>query len=72
MNLYLLTAKGDVDYDAYNGFVVAASTSLDARKIGEEKAAKYQRSQAFKVVLIGWSTHYAKPRIVLADCHSSG
>ena len=43
MRLYLLTSNHSVDYDEYQGFVIAASDLTEARGLADQGAVRNQK-----------------------------
>lgn len=68
--LYLLTRSDpdDVDYDEYNGFVIAAETENRARLMAQDKEhTKDWIGDGCKVEILSADLWDNQPRIVLSD-----
>lgn len=66
MNIYLLTQKRSLQYDTYDGLVVAAESVKDASTI-EPPMAVYTWSPDFTVKLLGKAVKGIRRGIILSS-----
>jgi hypothetical protein len=76
MKLYLLANLGDVDYDSFDGFVVAASSEEEARSFANERpsdeGAIWQNEEKSSCSLIASSVAEGVAKGIILASYNAG
>lgn len=73
MDLYVLERVGDVGYDEYSAFVVAAEGPVQAREIavsqssGDEPTSEWLNPACSEIELIGYAAPHIEASLILSD-----